>query len=338
MGGSGGSNNPSTCGTAHPTLLYTAPATLLRGPVVDDQFVYVLEGISKITKVPKAGGTGSAVATASYPLLDANSRLYLDGNTLYYSDNQDLFSVPKAGGTPTSLVMSASSVATGIDPLFAMDDQFLYFGDKVSNDTGDALGTVNKLSKTGGAATVLASKQAGPGAIAVDDSNVYWVNEGTIDSNLDSKLTGGIGSIPKAGGTAKVLFSAKTDGTGISPAIADLIPNGSDLFFSSINVQELSNVGEYKIAKAGGTPVSFSDCPTLGAFILNGSLYADCGDRISKFDLTTGSETVLVCFPTPLEGSFGMTHDAGHIYYAKTDHPAKPSDDNPYGLYSIPLE
>jgi hypothetical protein len=335
--GTGGTGGTTTCGSAQPSLLYTT-SNVLRGPAVDDQFVYFVENVNEIRKLPKAGGAASTVSTLSGTtgLWDVHLRVYVDGEKLYYSDNQALYSLDKAGGTPSVLAVSASTNATGIHPMFAFDDESIYFGDRASTTAGDANGTVSKVSKTGGTPTVLATGQAGPSSVVLDDANVYWINEGTITSSLTLLNNSGIASVAKAGGAASVLFTEKTDGSGVGADSGDLLVAANSLFFSSIDLNDFSNTGEYELAKTGGTPVSFSDCPTLGAFLLNGVMYADCGDRISKFDLTTGAETELVCFPVDLEGSLGMTHDDSTIYYVKAEHST--GADQPYAIYSIPLE
>lgn len=335
--GTGGTGGTTTCGSAQPSLLYTTP-DILRGAAVDDQFVYFVESVTEINKIPKEGGAASTVSTLSGTsgLLDVHLRVYVDGEKLYYSDNQALYSLDKAGGTPSVLAMSASTNATGIHPVFAFDDESIYFGDRASTTAGAANGTVSKVSKSGGTPTVLATGQAGPSSVVLDDTSVYWINEGTITSSLTLLNNSGIASVAKAGGAASVLFTETTDGSGVGADSGDLLVAADKLYFSSVDLNDFSNTGEYELAKTGGTPVSFSDCPTLGAFLLNGVMYANCGDRISKFDLTTGAETELVCFPVDLEGSVAMTHDDSNIYYVK----AEPSTgaDEPYAIYSIPLE
>ncbi|HWA73198.1 MAG TPA: hypothetical protein VG937_12705 [Polyangiaceae bacterium] len=338
--GTGGAGNTggttSTCGSLTPTRLYSSEGKLVRGVAADASSLYFLEGLDQIKKMPKAGGAATTIATAPGTVLDVTVRLYVDGAKLYYSDNSDLFSVDTSGGTPKSLATSASKKAIGIDPTIAFDEDFIYFGDKVYGPAGEALGTVNKLPKTGGMPTVLASGQAGPGSIAFDETNLYWINEGTYTDELEPLLNAGLGSVPKTGGNARALFT-QTKKDGISPAIGDLLVGTSELFFASINLDSIVNTGEYRIAKTGGTPLEFSSCPSFGAFLRDGQLYADCGDRISKFDLETGSETELVCLPEPLEGSILMTNDSNTIYYVKAE-PDNAAGDTPYSLYSIPIQ
>ncbi len=329
-GGSGGSGATMTCGTHVPTLLYTSDNPL-RGPAVDDESVFFVE-TPGIARIPKAGGSAEALTDISITgLLDVNVRVYVDGTKLYYSDNAALWSLDKAGGTPVALAMSGSSDATGIDPVFAFDADSIYFGDRVSNEAGDAKGTLNKVKKSGGTPTVLAKDLAGPGSVVVDGTDVYFINEGTIDYSFKLLNNAGIATVPKAGGTVRTIFTQQPNDSAIAPDGSDLLVASSTLYFSNIDPSHIVNLGEYSLPVSGGTPVVFSDCPTFGAFIQGNLMYANCGDRIAKFDLATGAETDLVCFPTD-QGALGMTHDAKTIYYTK----AEPSD--AYAIYSVPIE
>ena len=340
-GGSGGGGNGGrtmTCGTHVPTLLYSSD-TILMGPAVDDASVFVVERGTSIRRIPKEGGSAETLATIPPAGLipDASTRVYVDGTKLYYSNDAALWSLDKAGGTPVALAMTGSDVATGIDPLFAFDDDYIYFGDRVSTDAGDAKGTLNKVRKSGGTKAVLATGLAGPGSVVLDGTDLYFINDGTIDHELNLLYNAGIATVPKAGGTVRTLFTQEPNKDAIAPSEGDLLVTSSTLYFSSLNLNNLDNTGEYTLPKSGGTPVEFSDCLTLGAFIQDGMMYANCGRRIAKFDLATGDETDLVCFPVDLGGASAMTHDAKTIYYIKRE-PENASGNNPYAIYSVPID
>jgi len=337
-GGSGGSGGTTMkCGTHAPTLLYASDKAL-QGPDVDDASVFVVEGGKSIGRIPKEGGKAETVATIpTVGIPDVRTRVYVDGTKLYFSDDAALWSVDKAGGTPVALAMTESDIATGIDPLFTFDDDFIYYGDYVSTDAGDENGTLNKVKKSGGTPTVLATGLAGPGSVALDGSDVYFINDGTIDHAFHSLYNGSVATVPKAGGTVRELFTQEPNKDAIAPSEGDLLVTSSTLYFSSLNINNILNYGEYSLPKSGGKPVEFSDCPTLGAFIEGDTMVANCGDRIAKFDLVTGDETELVCFPVPLEGATAMTHDAKTLYYTKHE-PDNASGDTNYAVYSIPIE
>jgi hypothetical protein len=334
-GGSGGGGGSTTkCGTHVPTLLYTSN-NVLRGPGVDGESVFFVE--HDIVKIPKEGGSAETVATlpaTGFP--DFSMRVYVDGTKLYYSEGQALWSVDKTGGTPVALARTGSDTATGIDPLFAFDDDSIYFGDRVSTDAGDAKGTLNKVKKSGGTSTVLATGLAAPGSVVLDGSDVYFINDGTINDELNLLNNSGIATVPKAGGTLRTLFTQEPNENAIAASEGDLLVTSSTLYFSSLNLYNLSNTGQYTLPKSGGTPAEFSDCLTLGAFLQGDMMYANCGNRIAKFDLATRVETELVCFPLA-EGATAMTHDAGTIYYIKLE-PDDANGDTPFAIYSVPID
>ena len=336
-GGGGGGGSTMTCGTHVPTRLYSSDK-ILQGPAVDDASVFVVENGKSIRGIPKQGGSAETLATIpTVGIPDINTRVYVDGTKLYFSDDAALWSVDKTGGTPVALAMTGSDIATGIDPIFTFDDDFIYFGDDVSTDAGDANGTLNKVKKSGGTPTVLATGLAGPGSVVLDGSDLYFINDGTINSDLDLLYNASIATVPKAGGTVHTLFTQEPNENAVAPSEGDLLVTSSTLYFSSLNLNNLSNTGEYTLPKSGGTPAEFSDCLTLGAFIQGDVMYANCGDRIAKFNLATGDETDLVCFPVALQGANAMTHDAKTIYYTKLE-PDNASGDTNYAIYSVPIE
>jgi len=263
-GSGGGSGATTTCGTHVPTLLYTSDKGPLRGPAVDDESVFFVE--RGIVRIPKEGGSAETLAPISIgAFLDMYARVYVDGTKLYYSDNAALWSLDKAGGTPVALAMSGSDIATGISPIFTFDDDFIYYGDRVSSDNGDANGTLNKVRKSGGTPTVLATGLADPASPVLDGADVYFINEGTITRELDYLNNSGIATVPKAGGTVRTLFTQEpTDeaiGTGWG---GDLLVSSGKVYFANVNLDNIAAIGEYSLPVSGGTPVEFSDCPTLG--------------------------------------------------------------------------
>ncbi len=97
--------------------------------------------------------------------------------------------------------------------------------------------------------------------------------------------------MPKAGGTVRALFTQEPNEDAISPSEGDLLVTSSTLYFSSLNINNILNYGEYALPKSGGTPgrVQRMRDPRR-AFIQGDLMYANCGDRIAKFDLATGDE------------------------------------------------
>lgn len=95
--------------------------------------------------------------------------LATDSSSVYFAMTTSIASVPKGGGTVTTLTSGAD--ITGLD----VDDAFLYFADS---------GRILKVSKNGGAPTLLADDPScGARDVAVDASSVYWdcSSVGTIE-------------------------------------------------------------------------------------------------------------------------------------------------------------
>jgi hypothetical protein len=332
-GGTGSQTSTNTCGTAKPTLLY-ASKTILNGLALDDSSLYFVESLDVVSRLPKAGGAPTTIGEGRVSIW--LPRLYFDAGSLYFTNNSDVFKLDVATGARVSLATSTAKYKSGIGSGLALDKDFIYFGDDIHGDAGEPQGTVNRVPKAGGAVSTLATGQAGPGSLAVDDSHAYWVNNGTLSASFESLNNGGIGRVPLAGGAAQSLFTVQADGKGIEPML-DIVLTGNDIYFTSANLDDLSNAGAYRLPKNGGAPSPFSDYSTLSGFVLNGALYADNGDRISKFDLASGEKTDIVCFPDALEGSAVMAHDATRIYYIKME-PKTEDGESPDSVYSIPLE
>jgi hypothetical protein len=123
-----------------------------------------------VYKAPLAGGTPTTLATVTGPCFG----IAVDSTAAYFAASSGVYSVSLNGGTPKRLT---SSSAQGI----AMDDAFVYFTDFAS--------TVKKVSKSGGAAISLATRQDKPWGIAVDATSVYWVNAGSSGTGSVIKLS-----------------------------------------------------------------------------------------------------------------------------------------------------
>ncbi|HEX8794469.1 MAG TPA: hypothetical protein VF765_26170 [Polyangiaceae bacterium] len=136
-------------------------------PAADDANVYwVGEGVFS---APRAGGTTTTLATAR----DVATGLAIDDANVYWCDSSDpvgpIMRTPKAGGPSVTLATHQSGAAG-----FATDGHDVYW------TIEEAAGAVVKVAVDGGSVTTLASATS-PGAIAVDDTGVYWAeSEGAV--------------------------------------------------------------------------------------------------------------------------------------------------------------
>jgi hypothetical protein len=153
----------------------------------------------------------------------------LADGTLYWIDNTGLLSMPVEGGTVTTLAHPATST---VDlPVFAVRGDSVYWADDE--------GGVWKVPVAGGDAVKLASNPGtAAGAIAVDDSNVYWAAlspEARSDSG--TIRPGAIMKVPVAGGSVTTLVAGQE-----SPDSLLLTP--TDLYYA--------NGGGYGVDAPGG--------------------------------------------------------------------------------------
>jgi hypothetical protein len=179
-----------------------ASSTVTNAIALDATFVYWADNRGPIKRVPREGGDTEQISlSAGYP-----SRLAMDANALYWVDATGILTTTPGIVMPTMLWMGAPSInaliavqgsevfvtaatmgghdvstlaVTGGEPLplampelpsgLAVDAANVYFSDNVR-------GTVEYVPRSGGAPVPLATEQAGPDAIALDEDFVYWVN------------------------------------------------------------------------------------------------------------------------------------------------------------------
>jgi hypothetical protein len=177
---------------------------------VDDENVYWSAGgpslgLGVVMRAPRAGGTPVTLATGS-PL-----SLIADGVDVYwgeaYTSGLSLKRVPVSGGAVVSLAPTQSFRC------LAQDQDNIYWTDQGSGEGGSIL----TLAKAGGAVATLAATTGSAFQIAVDDTNVYWVEDTVMQ-------------VAKAGGTPVTLLAAPTDGTSPSPSCPSLAVAGDTLY------------------------------------------------------------------------------------------------------------
>jgi hypothetical protein len=161
-------------------------------------------------------------------------------------------------------------------------------------------GTVNKVASGGGCVTTLATGQRYPVSVAVDNTNVYWVD-----------LTGGtVKSVPLDGGSVTTLASGQTyptsvaaDGTHVYWVNFGYPYNGTSV---DGTLNEVPVGGGAVTTLAGGNPSSVA---VDGTHVY----WTDAGDgTVNEVPVGGGSVTTLA---SGQSGPFSVAVDGTHVYW-----------------------
>jgi hypothetical protein len=134
-----------------------------------------------------------------------------------------------------------------------------------------ASGTTAEPITTAAHATVLASGQAQPGNLVVDDTYVYWSDAG------DAAEDGSILSVPKSGGAVRTLATGQNVPFGVAA-------DGSYVYWTNFDAGG-THGRVMKVARTGGTPTVLADnlAAPRGIFV----------DAFNVYFLTTSSVSVV---------------------------------------------
>ena len=138
-------------------------------------------------------GTGvSIIAQTASTVID----LVVDDDSLYYRDSDTVFRLPHTGTTSTTLFTAETgSFINGL----RLDDDYVYWTVAPPNT---AAGKVQRIAKAGGTVETLATGLGQPAGLAIDTTDVYFIDPGVGTS-------AGSGTIQRValpgGGTPTVL-------------------------------------------------------------------------------------------------------------------------------------
>jgi hypothetical protein len=190
---------------------------------VDSTNVYWV-GNTTIQKVPIAGGAKTVLAKGQtlagvlqQPCVAVNA------SGVYPSTANSILSVPLAGGTPTTIASNQNPNAITAD---AANVYWTNLGQ--SGAAGTIMPAVMKVAATGGTPVTLVALGATaiPAFIAVDSTNVYWI-----------EATGCVREVPIAGGSPVAL------------AAAPFLPGGIAVDSTSVYWTDTPGGKVYKTAK-----------------------------------------------------------------------------------------
>lgn len=149
-----------------------------------------------------AGGT-EPVASAPAPALatfdDQIEAITMDTTDVYLSTRDSIYRIAKDGSAPPVVI---GPTMTSYAWAMVVDDTNVYWAALESGINGGAIFSLPK--RGGGTPFLVASKQLRPSDLAVDDTHVYWTNEGHNAAG-EEEGGGAVMFAPKAGGTATVL-------------------------------------------------------------------------------------------------------------------------------------
>ncbi len=289
------------------------------------------------------GGRGTEVLAT---LDDQPVALAVIGDQVYVALFSDgIVTVPTAGGSVTPIVASITGYTPGVElhNPFVFDHTNLYFAE---SSGGDSTGPVARAPVAGGTATVLASSMGFTAGIAVDGSNVYWVDQdqGTVNrvpiaggsaTQLASGLqtpgglaledgtlyltdaAGDLLSVPVGGGSVKTLFT----GPGIPPntEYADysppLVADAENVYFSVCPSGGAAPT-LYRAPLAGGAPTALASSCASGIAVDGHDVYWTEGDTVSAVPIAGGTVSVVAVSDQLI--SAGPAVDAASVYWGIT--------------------
>jgi hypothetical protein len=166
-------------------------------------------GASDVMKVPLSGGVATVLASGqAYP-----HSLVVNSTGVFWAVQTAIMSAPLNSDTAEPIV-SASSVS-----VFAVHGDSIYWTTWNQGTDGEVL--VSPLRS--GASTVLATDQAYPAAIVVDDTSTYWANSGSIGQLY---ADGGLQKVPLGGGPTETIAANQNN-------VVDLLVDATNVYWTS---------------------------------------------------------------------------------------------------------
>jgi hypothetical protein len=234
-----------------------------------------------ILSVPVDGGNPSTFIMnepALYTVALDDKNLYLLSGGSFPGDglnNQDgkVFQYPLLdGGVPGTPITLASGLEYAFNaaylPALAVDSTTVYW---VAGAAGTD-GVVMSAPIGGGAVTTLYTGQAFPTALVADDTNLYWANWGTFQSDGTYNSDGAIMKAPKASGSVSPVALASGQLSPLAMAI-----DASNVYwttagvFSSIGLPPPNGGTVAQVSKAGGSAVTLASALNIPVGIAVGA-------------------------------------------------------------------
>jgi len=222
---------------------------------VDDRNIYwISDSRSSISKLSKTGGAPARIVTGHENI----RRLVLDRDKIYFNTDEEVKSVSKAGGLPTTLATITDIAYYGL----AVDKTNVYYVSTLAKKN-----QLMKVSKDGGPASNLASNLYVPSDITADGTNAYWIDYAD-DSVKKVSINGGavqtVGDCERPNAIAVDADSVYCAGAGgivrfrkSNSALVTRIDGPDDfsrIAFDEKNLYVIGVKGIYRVSKDGGHP------------------------------------------------------------------------------------
>jgi hypothetical protein len=177
------------CAGATTTPAIVAAATFVTSIVSDGTTLYWADNAGTLHGVPVGGGAATVLASDA-AASNEFPQLALAGGSVYFGGGAN---VERLDESQHSFVVLASQEAVmGV----AVGSGSILFANAYEPGVRAASGSVDRIPVDGGSVVPLASQLEGPGELAIDDVNVYWVDS-----------LGAIKVVPLAGGSVTTLVA-----------------------------------------------------------------------------------------------------------------------------------
>jgi hypothetical protein len=196
---------------------------------------------------------------------------------LYFFDNYAIATLPFAGGVPSNVVPGATDTSPDTSSLVS-DADHLYWTDPLRS-----------ALLTGAEETVLLPEKGSPQpfqAIAVDESNIYWLLTNTGTDVGPQPLIAAIGRVPKQGG---VIVTLKSDE---SKLYGGLAIDQANVYWLSAPLYATRPCSLVRMAKTGGAVATLAT--TSGQLdgnvaVSDGYVYWAAGNSVQRVPAGGGS-------------------------------------------------
>jgi hypothetical protein len=298
--------NPSCTSSPAGTVITLASGL---GPwsnlLVDATAVYGLTS-GGVLKVPLCGGVPTTLASPQN-----GEGLAMDATSVYWTDflaSSDpgparftVSRVSKSGGAPTLL----AALPYNDQGTIAVDANAVYVAGTDGSPDGGGLsdpGLVLALPLNVGAPIVLASQQDGPGAFAVDATNLYWINGGP-EVSFTSQPPRSVVKMPLNGGAITTLAMGQFGGD-------QMVVRGSTLVWFDGDSNVLS------MPVTGGAPTTLLHDLLLQAMTVDATgVYLLLAGEIDSVPPTGGAVTPVASVPLLFAQQTSIAVDATSVYW-----------------------